>query len=110
MRTILLAALPVTAMTLIFGFVVLCDRLREPHRDPTRPMAVVDARTYRDAQRRIERLIEAGDTMRARHLMHAICLWLRDEVHTGRQSRRANRAADLEQWELRLEQIPLPIG
>jgi hypothetical protein len=109
MRTILLAALPLTAAALIFGVVVLCDRLREPHRDPTRPMAVVDNRTYRDAQRRIERLLEAGDTMRARHLMHAICIWLRYEVRTGRKSRRAHRAADLEQWELRLEQFALPV-
>ena len=110
MRTILLAAAPVTAIALIFGAVVLWDRLREPFRDPTRPMAVVDGRTYRDAQRRIQRLLDAGDTMRARYLMHAICVWLRSEIHTGRKSRRLRRAADLEQWELRLEQFALPVG
>ncbi len=49
-------------------------------------MAVVDGRAYRDAQRRIQRLLDAGDTMRARHLMHAICVWLRYEVRTGRCS------------------------
>jgi hypothetical protein len=85
--------------------VVGWDRLREPHRDPTRPFAVVDLRTYRDAQRRIERLLAAGHPIRARYLMHAICAWLRSEVHTGRRSRRAKRAAALEQWELRLEQL-----
>ncbi|RZU46581.1 hypothetical protein EV385_6656 [Krasilnikovia cinnamomea] len=110
MKTILLGAAPLAAVALIFGAVVLWDRLREPRRDPTRPMAVADGRTYRDAQRRIRRLLDAGDTMRARHLVHAIRAWLRDEVRTGRKSRRARRAADLEQWELRLEQIPLPIG
>lgn len=110
MRTVVLAAGPLVAAALIFGVMVLWDRLREPHRDPTRPMAVVDGRTYRDAQRRIQRLLAAGDTMRARHLMHAICVWLRYEVRTGRKSRRVRRAADLEQWKLRLEQIPLPIG
>jgi hypothetical protein len=110
MRMVLLAAGPLAAAALVFGVVVLWDRLREPHRDPTRPMAVVDARTYRDAQRRIERLIAAGDTRRARHLMHAICVWLRGEIHTGRKSRRVHRAAALEQWQLRLQQTQLPTG
>jgi hypothetical protein len=40
-------------------------------------MAVVDDRTYRDAQRLIQRLLDAGDTMRAGNLIHAICTWLR---------------------------------
>lgn len=110
MRTVLVALAPVAAVALIFGAVVLGDRLREPYRDPTRPMAVVDRRTYRDAQRRIGRLLDDGDTMRARHLMHAICGWLRSEIHTGRRSRRVRRAAELEQWQLRLEELPLPIG
>jgi hypothetical protein len=107
MRTVLLGAAPLVVVALIFGAVVLWDRLREPHRDPTQPMAVVDSRTYRNAQRRIGRLLDAGDTMRARHLMHAICVWLRSEIHTGGKSRRAHRAADLEQWQLRLEQLPV---
>ncbi len=104
MTPLLTALIPLAACALIFGAVVGWDRLREPHRDPTRPMAVVDARTYRDAQRRIRRLLDAGDTMRARFLMHAICVWLRSEVHTGRTSRRVHRAAALEQWQLRLAQ------
>jgi hypothetical protein len=37
--------------------------------------------------------------------MHALCLWLRDEVRFGRRSRRPKRFADLEQWELRLAQL-----
>jgi hypothetical protein len=103
MKPFLPALIPLAAL-MLFAEVVLWDRLREPHRDPTRPMAVVDSRTYRDAQRRIGRLLDAGDTLRARYLMHAICVWLRSEIHTGRVSRRVRRARELEQWELQLEQ------
>src|SRR5437016_904222 len=104
MELFLRAIVPLTAFALIFGAVVAWDRLREPHRDPTRPMAVVDPRTYRDARRRIRRLLATGDIMRARHVMHAICVWLRGEIHTGRRSRRVRRARELEQWELQLQQ------
>lgn len=104
MELFLRALIPLAAFALIFGAAVAWDRLREPHRDPTKPLAVVDGRTYRAAQRRIRRLLAAGDIMRARHLMHAICVWLRAEIHTGRPSRRVRRARDLEQWELQLEQ------
>jgi hypothetical protein len=102
---ILMGLIPVTGIALIFAAVVGWDRLREPHRDPTRPFAVVDLRTYHDAQRRIERLLAADDPTRARHLIHAICQWLRYEVRTGRPSRRVKQAAELEQWELQLAQL-----
>lgn len=103
MKPFLPALIPLAALV-IFAAVILWDRLREPHRDPTRPMAVVDPRTYRVAQRRIGRLLDTGDVLRARYLMHATCVWLRREIHTGRKSRRVRRAHELEQWELRLEQ------
>jgi hypothetical protein len=101
--TLLIAAVPLGAFAAVFGGVALWDRLREPHRPLDRPIAVVDARTYRAATRRIERLLATGD---ADHRMHAIfgttavCLWLRREVRTGRRSRRVRRARQLEQWEM----------
>ena len=98
---------PLAALLLVLGAVIVWDRLREPRRDPARPMAVVDARTYRDAERRVRRLLAVGDTMHARTLMHAMCVWLRSEVNTGRESRRVRRAADLEHWQLRLEQLAI---
>jgi hypothetical protein len=106
----ILGLIPLATIALIFGAVIGWDRLREPHRDPTRPMGVVDARTYRDAQRRIGRLLDAGDVLHARYLMHAICVWLRREIHTGRTSRRLLRARQLEQWELRLAQHAAAAG
>ncbi len=65
------------AMGLVFGAVVVVNRLREPHRDPRRPAAVVDPRTYRDACRRVDRLLERGDVTHARIVITSICLWLR---------------------------------
>lgn len=47
--------------------VVDADQEYQPAPGSTRPMAIVDGRTYRDAQRRIGRLLNAGDTIRARH-------------------------------------------
>jgi hypothetical protein len=106
-RIVVQGLAPLAALAFVLGAVIVWDRLREPRRDPARPMAVVDARTYRDAKRRVRRLLDAGDTMQARTLMHAMCLWLRREVHTGRKSRRVRRVADLEQWQLRLEQLAI---
>jgi hypothetical protein len=100
----LTAAIIPAAALLIFAAVVVWDRLREPHRHPTRPCAVVDPRTYRDAQRRVTRLLDAGDPIGARHVMHAMCVWLRQEIHTGPKRRRVLRASQLEQWQLRLAQ------
>lgn len=107
MKPILFGAIPPLAVLLILAAAIVWDRLREPHRDLRRPFAVVDRRTYRDAQRRIQRLRAAGDDLHARYLMHAVCVWLRREILTGRASRRLRYAADLEQWELRLvETLP----
>jgi hypothetical protein len=105
MRTFVFAASLPALIALILGAVVAWDRLREPHRDPTRPFVVVDPRTYQDAQQRITRLLAADDPTHARPLIHAICIWLRDEIHTGPSRRRVRRARELEQWELRLQDL-----
>jgi hypothetical protein len=81
-------------MTAVIGW----DRLREPRRDPARPFAVVDHRTYRDGQRRLSRL--AGDTQHALYVIEAMRQWLRGEIHTGPKRRRPWCAAQLEQLEL----------
>ncbi|MGH3193478.1 MAG: hypothetical protein ACRDOL_40735 [Streptosporangiaceae bacterium] len=81
--------------------------------DPRRPIAVVDERTYRQAARAADRLAETGDfgdQVREKFVITAITLWLRYEVRTGRRSRRADRAARLEQWELRLQQLNELLG
>lgn len=65
---------PVAAVVLVVGAVIGWDRLREPHRDPARPMAVVDRRTYQAAVRRIARLESGHDPydIHARTLRHSI--------------------------------------
>jgi hypothetical protein len=65
------AVAPIGAFALILGTAILWDRVREPRRDPSRPLAVVDDRTYHDAQRRIQRLLTTGDTAHAQNLIHA---------------------------------------
>jgi hypothetical protein len=92
-------------MGAFFGVVVMVDRFREPRRDPRRVAAVVDERTYRAACRRFDQLLQLGELVRARSTAIAIRCWLRSEIHTGRRSRRVRRAAQLEQWELRLGRV-----
>jgi hypothetical protein len=73
-----------------------------------RPVAVVDERTYRQAVEAVTLLLDTGeyrDLMRAEHVAVAVILWLRYEIHTGRRSKRASRAARLEHWEMHLDQI-----
>jgi hypothetical protein len=82
--------------------VITWDRLRAPHRDPRKPIAVVDPRTYRDACRRVDRLVALDEVVRARTVATAICLWLRNEIRSGRKTRRIRRASELETWELRM--------
>lgn len=100
MHTVLLALAGPTALGVVMGVVICWDRLREPHRDPTKPFSVVDRRTYRDGQRRLARLVDAGDVPRADYVIEAMRQWLRTEIHTGRKSRRAWCAAQLEQLEM----------
>lgn len=83
------------------------------HRDVRRPVAVVDERTYRYAARAVDELLRSGgstDQVRAKFAITAITLWLRSEVRTGRKARRMERAARLERWELRLQDINKTLG
>jgi len=78
-----------------------------------RPIAVVDERTYRQAARALDLLTGSGDDfdlVKASHVCHAVIKWLRYEIHTGRKSRRAERAARLEQWELTLQMLRRDLG
>ena len=78
-----------------------------------RPIAVVDERTYRQAVRALDLLTGTGldsDRAKAINVCHAVSGWLRYEIHTGRKSRRADRAARLEQWELTLDQLRRALG
>ncbi|MDM4723492.1 hypothetical protein QTQ03_29380 [Micromonospora sp. WMMA1363] len=75
---------------------------------PDRPIVVVDRRTYRLAQRRIEVALDDKDLARAHAGLVALRLWLRGEIQTGPRRRRAEYAAALEQWELRADQAGFP--
>lgn len=66
----------------------------------TRPIVVVDRRTYRIAQRKIAALMDLGDYTRAKFGVTATRLWLRCEINTGPRRRRIRYAADLEQLEI----------
>lgn len=101
MSTALLAAAPPVAVGLVMGGVIAWDRLREPHRDLRRPIAVVDRRTFRDAHRRVEKLAAGGDFERAWAGCVAICVWLKSERHYGGRRRRAWFASRLETWTAR---------
>jgi len=76
----------------------------------SRAIVVVDQRTYRNACRRVDELEADDKLVAAKFGIAAICQWLRGEINTGRTSRRAERAADLEQWQLRAAQINRLIG
>lgn len=104
MRTVLEGLIAPAAFGLVFGSVIGFDRWREPRRPLRRPFAVADRRTFSDAQRRIERLINHGgpeDLQCAWMGATAICVWLRGEVNHGRPRRRVLRASQLERWEAR---------
>jgi hypothetical protein len=105
MNTVLLALMGPAAIGVVMGTAIAWDRLREPHRDPTKPFAVTDRRTYRDGQRRLAKLIDAEDILHAEFVMEAMRQWLRHELHTGRRSRKAWCASQLEQLELHREQL-----
>jgi hypothetical protein len=101
MNTALLGLAAPILFGLVTGAVILWDRLREPHRDIHRPVAVVDQRTYRDARRRVERLAAEADWRRAYAGAAAICMWLASERHFGGSRRRQRLTADLEMWTAR---------
>ncbi len=82
-------------------------------RDPRRPVAVVDERTYRQAARTVSELLATGDgsdLVKAHFAITAILGWLRYEISTGRRSRRVNRARRLEQWEARCDEVRRALG
>lgn len=66
----------------------------------TRPIVVVDRRTYRAARQKIAALMDRGDYSRAKSGVTATRLWLRREICTGPRRRRIRYAADLEQLEI----------
>jgi hypothetical protein len=83
------------------------------HRDIRKTIVVVDERTYRLAIKTVDALLATGtdtDRVRAQHGLIAAQLWLRAEIQTGRKSKRAERAARLEQLQLRLEQVNTSLG
>lgn len=108
----LMPVFTLSAIGLVFVTVILIDRVREPFRNPNTPFVVYDRRTYRYGQRRINVLLERGD-MRSRVYLSAIMFssqrWLRGEIHTGRRSQAALRAAQLERLELQMEQSGLTV-
>jgi hypothetical protein len=71
----------------------------------TGPVSVVDRRTLRLAERRIAAAEAAGDTRGAAYAMHGIEQYLRGEIHSGPARKRVRRAAELEQWQLRRQQL-----
>ena len=110
MQSLIMAVAGPSAAGLVLGSVILWDRCREPHRDPRRTTVVVDQHTYRDACKRVDRLIDLGEPHRAWMASVAICLWLRSEVRYGRPRRRLGRAVDLERWELRRDTLATEAG
>lgn len=73
-------------------------------------ICVVDERTYRSADRKINDLIAEGDYARANSGLHAMQHWLRYELHTGPARKRVKMAARLEQAELRQAQVHEVLG
>ncbi|WP_431976037.1 hypothetical protein [Micromonospora haikouensis] len=116
LQSLLQGAASILAIGLVFGTVVLIDKLREPHRDAGRPFAVVDERTYRIALRHIDRLEEraagrdceedrARDLVRVEARLISIRVWLKREIKIGSRRKALSRARRLEQVELQLEQL-----
>ena len=76
----------------------------------TRPIVVVDVRTYRIAHRKLAALMDQGDYTRAKSGLTATMLWLRHEIHTGPKRHRIRYAADLEQLEILQGQVDKFLG
>jgi hypothetical protein len=95
---------------LVLAAVIAWDRWREPRRDPSGPMAVVDRRTLRDALRRVDRLDPVTGRPAAVGHLTAARIWLRGEIHTGPKRRRAWAAGQLRQVEIKLLELGAPPG
>jgi hypothetical protein len=76
----------------------------------TRPIVVVDRRTYRAARRKITALMDRDDWLRAKFGVTAAMLWLRDEVRAGPKRRRLRYAAELERLEVLADQVNRALG
>jgi hypothetical protein len=70
--------------------------------EPRRPRP---RRTYRDAVRRVDRLVDVEDWTRAHAAAVAICTWLGSERHYGRARRRAWMTEDLARWTARAREM-----
>lgn len=76
----------------------------------TRPIVVVDRRTYRSARRKIAALMDQGDYTLAKFGVTATMLWLRREIRTGPRRRRIQYAADLEHLEVLEDEVNEVLG
>ncbi|RJQ74190.1 hypothetical protein D5S17_23250 [Pseudonocardiaceae bacterium YIM PH 21723] len=107
MNPYLMAVLTPAAVVLVVGAAITWDRLREPHRPLHRPVVVVDERTYRDACRRVDKLIAVESWSAVYTATTAICVWLKSERHFGSRRRQARLTAALEQWTARKQEYSL---
>lgn len=106
MNTALLAgAASAAAPAAIMGAVIAWDRIREPHRDLRRPFAIGGERDYRDACRRVDRLLAEGDHWHAWIGCLAICEWLKSERHYGSLRRKRRLSAALKTWTARKQEF-----
>jgi hypothetical protein len=64
----------------------------------TRPIVVVDRRTYRIARRKITALMGLGEYARAKFGLTATQLWLRHEVRTGPGRHRSGTQPTWNSW------------
>ncbi len=92
---------------LVIAYAMTTPLLEGVHMQRSRIVVVVDKRTYRKAMKRIAELEIEGDLLAVKFAMTAVITWLRTEVHIGRKSRRIQRAAELEQWEMCAERYSL---
>ena len=76
----------------------------------TRPVVVVDRRTYRKAQQTLKARIDAELPVQARSCITAMSVWLRYEIRTGPRRHRVGYAADLEQLELIAAEVAEEMG
>lgn len=73
-------------------------------------IVVVDERTRRGAVNAIEQAFADGNYNRAHAGLTAMCKWLKQEIRTGRKSKRLERVAFLEQAEMQLAEARQFLG
>lgn len=77
---------------------------------PDAPIVVVDRRTMRLAQHRIDEALDAGQRARANAGMTALIKWLRYEIRTGPARHRIAYASLLEKTEARKAKLLADAG